>query len=48
MLIKQAYLYAGIKDNLESILCRKVDVISAKSKLREEFKESISRELIYV
>ena len=42
------YLYSGIKGNLESILCREVDVISAKSKLREEFKESISRELIYV
>ena len=42
------YLYAGIKGNLESILCREVDVISAKSKLSEEFKESISRELIYV
>lgn len=42
------YLYAGIKGDLESILCRKVDVISAKSRLRDEFKESISKELIYV
>lgn len=42
------YLYAGLKNDLESILCREVDVISAKSKLREEFKESISKDLIYV
>ena len=42
------YLYAGIKSDLESILRRKVDIISAKARLREEFKESISRELIYV
>ena len=42
------YLYAGLKSDLESILYREVDVISAKSKLREEFKESISKDLIYV
>ena len=42
------YLYAGLKSDLESILSREVDVISAKSKLREEFKESISEDLIYV
>lgn len=42
------YLYAGLKNDLESVLNRKVDIISAKSKLREEFKESISKDLIYV
>ena len=42
------YLYAGLKSDMESILSREVDVISAKSKLREEFKESISKDLIYV
>lgn len=42
------YLYAGLKSDLESILCREVDIISARSKLREEFKESISKDLIYV
>lgn len=42
------YLYAGLKNALESVLNRKVDIISAKSKLREEFKESISKDLIYV
>lgn len=42
------YLYAALKDDLESILCRKVDLISAKSKLREEFKEAITKDLIYV
>lgn len=42
------YLYAGPKSDLESILCREVDIISARSKLREEFKESISKDLIYV
>ena len=42
------YLYVGLKSDLESILSREVDVISAKSKLREEFKESISKDLIYV
>ena len=42
------YLYAGLKNDLESILCREVDVISGKSKLREEFKESIKKDLIYV
>lgn len=42
------YLYAGIKNDLESIFSRKVDVVSAKSKLREGFEESISKDLIYV
>ena len=42
------YLYAALKNDLESILSREVDIISAKSKLREEFKQSISKELIYV
>lgn len=42
------FLYAGLKSDLESILCREVDIISAKSKLREEFKESILEDLIYV
>ena len=42
------YLFAALKDDLESILCRKVDLISAKSKLREEFKEAITKDLIYV
>lgn len=42
------YLYAALKNDLESIFSRKVDIISAKSKLREEFKQSISKELIYV
>ena len=42
------YLYASLKSDLESILSRKVDIISAKSKLRKEFKESISEDLIYV
>ena len=42
------YLYASLKSDLESILSHEVDVISAKSKLREEFKESISKDLIYV
>jgi len=40
--------FAGIKSDLESILRRKVDIISAKARLREEFKESISKDLIYV
>ena len=42
------YLYASLKSNLEAILSHEVDIISAKSKLREEFKESISKDLIYV
>ena len=42
------YLYAALKNDLESILSREVDIISAKSKLREEFKQSISEDLIYV
>lgn len=42
------YLYAGLKNDLESILCRKVDIISEKSILRQEFKESIKGDLIYV
>ena len=42
------YLYAALKDDLESILCRNVDIVSAKSRLREEFKHSISKDLIYV
>ncbi|MBR5567948.1 MAG: nucleotidyltransferase family protein [Bacteroidales bacterium] len=42
------YLYAGLKSDLESILSREVDIVSAKSKLREEFKESILEDLIYV
>jgi predicted nucleotidyltransferase len=42
------YIYAALKDDLESILCRNVDIISAKSKLREEFNESIKKDLIYV
>ena len=42
------YMYAALKNNLEAILGRKVDIISAKSKLRKEFKQSISEELIYV
>ena len=46
--VPSLYLYAGLKNDLESILCREVDVISAKSKLREEFMESISEDLIYV
>lgn len=46
--IPSLYLYAGLKNDLESILCREVDIISAKSKLREEFKQSISEDLIYV
>lgn len=42
------YLYATLKNDLESILRCEVDIISAKSKLREEFKQSISKDLIYV
>lgn len=42
------YLYVGLKNDLESVLRREVDIISAKSKLREEFRESISEDLIYV
>ena len=42
------YLYAGLKNDLESILCREVDIISAKSKLRAEFMNSIKEDLIYV
>lgn len=42
------YLYSGLKHDLESILCRDVDIISAKSKFREGFEEAISKELIYV
>lgn len=42
------YLYAGLKYDLESIFGRKVDVISAKSKLHEEEKESIYKDLIFV
>lgn len=42
------YIYAALKDDLESILCRTVDIISAKSRLREEFRESIKKDLIYV
>ena len=42
------YLYAALKNDLESILHREVDIISAKSRLREEFKQSISKDLIYV
>lgn len=42
------YLYAALKNDLELILGRDVDIISAKSKLREEFKGSISKELTYV
>lgn len=42
------YLYASLKSDLESILSREVDIISARSKFREEFKESITKDLIYV
>lgn len=42
------YIYAALKDDLESILCRNVDIVSAKSRLREEFLESISEDLIYI
>ena len=42
------YIYAALKDDLESILGRNVDIVSAKSRLREEFLESISEDLIYV
>ena len=42
------YIYAGMKDDLERLLGRKVDIISAKSIIRNEFKESISKDLIYV
>ena len=42
------YLYAELKNDLESVLRRDVDIVSAKSKLREEFRESISEDLIYV
>ena len=46
--VPSLYLYAGLKNDLESILSRKVDIISEKSKLRQEFKESIKGDLIYV
>ena len=42
------YLYAALKNDLESVLNHEVDIISAKSKLREEFKQSIAEDLIYV
>lgn len=42
------FLYGKIKSQLESVLKRKVDLISSKSRLNESFKRQLEKEVIYV
>lgn len=42
------FIYAEIKAALESVLNRNVDIVSAKSRMREGFYKEISKDLIYV
>ena len=42
------YLYAELSDALESILGRKVDIVSESARKRPWFAEEISKDLIYL
>jgi len=42
------FIYAEIQSKLESILKRKVDLVSSKSRKRNGFDKQISKDLIYV
>ena len=42
------YLYSELSDALESILGRKVDIVSESARKRTGFAEEISKDLIYL
>lgn len=42
------YIYAEIQSALESVMKRKVDLVSAKARKNEEFEKEIIKDLIYV
>ena len=42
------YLYAELSDALESILARKVDIVSASAKKSPEFIEEISKDMVSI
>ena len=42
------YLYSELSDALESILGRKVDIVSESARKRPGFAEEISKDLIYL
>lgn len=42
------YLYSELSDALESILGRKVDIVSESARKRSGFAEEISKDLIYL
>ena len=42
------YLYAELSDALETILGRRVDIVSASTRKSSEFIEEISKDLIYL
>ena len=42
------FTYAIIKDQLETVFGRSVDLVSSKSKLKDSFKARIEKEVIYV
>lgn len=42
------YLYAELSDALETILGRRVDIVSASARKSSEFIEEISKDLIYL
>jgi len=42
------FIYAEIKDALESVLKRRVDLVPSKARKREGFNKEISKDLIYV
>ena len=42
------YLYAEISDDLQQILKRKIDLVSLKSKMSDDFRERLEKEVEYV
>ena len=42
------YLYAEISDDLQQILKRRIDLVSLKSKMSDDFREQLEKEVEYV
>jgi predicted nucleotidyltransferase len=42
------FLYHTISEQLETVMGRKIDLVSAKSRFREDFLENMQKDLIYV
>ena len=42
------YKLAAIRQDLETVFCRKVDLVSASSRMSEQFKQQLNQDVIYV